>query len=46
MFYKCISCGKEVEINLKTAKKIQCTFCGKRILIKPRSKIVRTVSAV
>lgn len=45
MLYKCLNCGKEVEIDLKTAKKIICNFCGYRILTKPRSSIPRRVLA-
>ena len=36
MSYKCIDCGKEVELDLKTAKKVICPFCGYRIISKPR----------
>jgi|GEM_PF-1265609 DNA-directed RNA polymerase subunit RPC12/RpoP len=43
--YKCMSCRSEVELDLKTAKKIQCSKCGQRILLKPRSNIVRIVKA-
>ncbi|MEM5812467.1 MAG: DNA-directed RNA polymerase subunit P [Candidatus Aenigmatarchaeota archaeon] len=44
--YQCFNCGKEVEINLKTAKKVICPHCGYRILMKPRPKVIRTVKAV
>jgi DNA-directed RNA polymerase subunit P len=43
--YKCIDCGKEVKIDLKTAKKIICPACGYRILEKPRTKVIRKVLA-
>jgi len=46
MQYKCINCGKEIEIELATAKKIICHFCGFRILEKPRSKVIKKVDAV
>lgn len=36
MKYKCVDCGKEVEMDLKTAKKIICPSCGYRILKKSR----------
>lgn len=39
--YKCISCGKEVKITLKDAKKVQCPYCGYRIIEKTRSNIVK-----
>ena len=41
--YKCMSCESEVEAELKTARKIQCSMCGQRILLKPRPKAVKTV---
>ena len=41
--YKCIGCGKVVEIDLVTAKKIICPACGYRILEKERPKIVKKV---
>ena len=41
--YKCIDCGKEVKIDLKTAKKIICPFCGYRIIRKPRAPVVKKV---
>ncbi len=36
MIYKCVDCGKEVNIELKSAKKIICPSCGYRILKKVR----------
>ncbi|MBL7169457.1 MAG: DNA-directed RNA polymerase subunit P [Candidatus Aenigmarchaeota archaeon] len=44
--YKCVICGKEVDITLSTAKKIQCAFCGKRIIFKPRPSVAKTVKAI
>jgi DNA-directed RNA polymerase subunit P len=44
--YKCLNCGKTVDINLKSAKKIICPNCGYRILVKARPKIARAVKAV
>jgi DNA-directed RNA polymerase subunit P len=44
--YKCLNCGKNVEVNLKTAKKVICPHCGYRILVKARPKVVRKVKAV
>jgi DNA-directed RNA polymerase subunit RPC12/RpoP len=41
--YRCMSCKSEVELDLKTAKKIQCSKCGQRVLLKPRAKTVRAV---
>jgi DNA-directed RNA polymerase subunit RPC12/RpoP len=43
MKYKCIDCGKEVELDLRTAKKIICPFCGHRILKKARPPVARAV---
>jgi DNA-directed RNA polymerase subunit P len=45
MGYTCLGCGKEVDIDLRTAKKIICPFCGYRILRKPRPKVAKTVHA-
>ncbi len=40
--YKCISCGKEImKTKMKTIKKIQCTYCGYRIIEKSRPKIIK-----
>ena len=36
MLYKCVDCGKEVNMELKSAKKIICPSCGYRILKKVR----------
>ncbi len=44
--YKCFNCGKEVEIDLKTAKKIICPYCGYRVLKKTRPKITKRVKAI
>ncbi|MBI4020514.1 MAG: DNA-directed RNA polymerase subunit P [Candidatus Aenigmarchaeota archaeon] len=38
-FYRCLNCGKDVKLDLRTAKKIICPFCGYRILRKTRSGI-------
>ena len=45
MMYKCFNCGKDVEISLKTAKKVICPHCGYRILIKARPKVAKVVKA-
>jgi DNA-directed RNA polymerase subunit RPC12/RpoP len=44
--YRCINCGKDVEIDLKTAKRIICPFCGHRILKKTRPQTPKKVLAV
>ncbi|MCK4497490.1 MAG: DNA-directed RNA polymerase subunit P [Candidatus Aenigmarchaeota archaeon] len=41
--YKCLNCGREVKIELKTAKKIICPYCGYRILRKTRPNVVKKV---
>lgn len=46
IMYKCLNCGKNVDVILKTAKKVICPQCGYRILVKARPKVVRTVKAV
>ncbi len=43
--YKCTNCGKKVTIELQTAKKIICPYCGYRILEKVRPKIATEVKA-
>ncbi len=43
--YKCLECGREVEVELRTAKKIICPFCGYRIIRKDRPKVVKRLRA-
>lgn len=43
--YKCIECGREVDVELRTAKKIICPFCGYRILKKSRPVVSKRVHA-
>ncbi len=43
--YKCLSCGRQVDIELKKAKKIMCPYCGYRILKKNRPSVVKRVPA-
>jgi DNA-directed RNA polymerase subunit RPC12/RpoP len=43
--YKCLNCGKDVEIDLQTAKKIICPYCGYRILEKKRPPAPKRVIA-
>ncbi len=43
--YKCINCGREVKIELKTAKKVICPYCGHRILRKTRPGTIKKVSS-
>lgn len=44
--YKCLGCGRTVDIELATATKIICPSCGYRILTKERPKIVKKVYSV
>lgn len=44
--YRCMSCRRDVKIDLKAAKKIQCPYCGYRIIEKSRPKIVKGLKAV
>ncbi len=39
--YKCISCRRELKIKFKSVKKIQCPYCGYRIIEKTRPGIVK-----
>jgi len=43
--YKCLECGKETEIVLKTSRKVQCAYCGYRILRKMRPLVPVRVQA-
>jgi len=45
MLYKCEHCGKEIEMDLSTAKKVICEHCGYRILEKTRPNTVKGVEA-
>ncbi len=44
--YKCMSCGKDVNMDLKTTRKIQCPYCGYRILEVTRPPIVKRVASL
>lgn len=43
--YKCMNCGKKVTIDLKTAKKIICPYCGYRIIERVRPKVASKIAA-
>ena len=43
IMYKCVDCGKEIKIDLRTAKKIICPYCGYRIIRKPRPETIKKV---
>ncbi|MFH8080773.1 MAG: DNA-directed RNA polymerase subunit P [Candidatus Aenigmatarchaeota archaeon] len=42
MSYKCLQCGKIIE---KIESKIRCPYCGYRIFVKMRPKVVKRVKA-
>jgi DNA-directed RNA polymerase subunit RPC12/RpoP len=44
--YKCIGCGRKVELVLAEASKIICPSCGYRIIEKERPKGPKKVMAV
>jgi DNA-directed RNA polymerase subunit RPC12/RpoP len=44
--YTCVNCGKAVETDLKTAKKVICPFCGYRVIKKSRPPVIKKVRAV
>jgi len=46
VMYKCLNCGKQVNMELKDAKKIICPYCGYRILEKSRPKVVKKIRSV
>lgn len=44
--YRCAKCGKEVKIDLAITREVRCTYCGSKILYKPRPKVARRVKAI
>lgn len=43
--YRCLNCGKDVDIDLSVTKKIICPYCGYRIIEKKRPLVKKTVLA-
>jgi len=43
--YKCLNCGRNVEVDLTREKKIICPYCGYRILEKGRPPVAKRVKA-
>jgi len=43
--YKCLNCGKDVDIDLQKAKKVICPYCGYRIIEKNRPTAMKRVIA-
>jgi DNA-directed RNA polymerase subunit RPC12/RpoP len=44
--YKCLGCGRKINLELTTAAKIICPSCGYRILEKERPKTAKKVQSV
>lgn len=44
--FKCLGCGRKIDIELATATKIICPSCGYRILEKERPKVVSKVRSL
>ncbi|MCD6496435.1 MAG: DNA-directed RNA polymerase subunit P [Candidatus Aenigmarchaeota archaeon] len=44
--YKCLLCGRKIDIDIQSADKIICPSCGYRILEKERPPVVRKVESV
>ncbi|MEM5793197.1 MAG: DNA-directed RNA polymerase subunit P [Candidatus Aenigmatarchaeota archaeon] len=42
MTLKCVNCGKETE---KIIDRVRCPFCGFRVFVKKRPKIIKKVQA-
>ncbi|HLC51553.1 MAG TPA: DNA-directed RNA polymerase subunit P [archaeon] len=44
MMYKCLNCGKTIEMS-DLKDKIRCVYCGYRILSKSQPKTTVTIKA-
>jgi DNA-directed RNA polymerase subunit P len=42
--YRCVKCGKDIEIN-QVKEKIRCPYCGYKIIIKETPKTIIKVKA-
>ena len=42
MAYKCVACKK---VTSKLEDKIRCAYCGQRVFVKQRPKVVKRVLA-
>lgn len=42
--YKCLNCGKEIELK-QVKEKVRCPYCGYRIIIKQAPKTIVKVKA-
>ena len=45
IMYKCQNCNKLIEIEISSDKKIQCPYCGFRIIKKIRPPVTKKVLA-
>jgi DNA-directed RNA polymerase subunit RPC12/RpoP len=43
--YRCLNCGKDVDVNIEKAKKIICPYCGYKIIQKKRPNVAKRVIA-
>ncbi len=43
--YRCLGCGKDVELDLSSGRKVICPFCGYRIIKKKRPVQAKKVQA-
>jgi len=44
--YRCANCGREIRLDLSITREVRCTYCGSKILYKPRPKVARRVKAI
>jgi len=42
--YKCLNCGKDIELK-QVREKIRCPYCGYKIILKERPKTIVKVKA-
>jgi DNA-directed RNA polymerase subunit P len=42
--YKCVKCGKDIELK-QVKDKIRCPYCGYRTIVKQSPKTVKKVKA-
>ncbi|MFH1978138.1 MAG: DNA-directed RNA polymerase subunit P [Candidatus Aenigmatarchaeota archaeon] len=41
--FKCLHCGKTIETS--SSQKIQCTYCGYRVLLRTRQPVIKKVKS-
>ena len=42
--YRCLKCGKTVELDLRY-ERVRCPYCGYKILVKVRPPVIKRVKA-